>query len=75
MALLLKQDKKLNPIGSTFYHIARTYHGWLETALEDGEKSPDIIPTENLTVPSVQESLNLAFDRCSRFQNPNEKLE
>ena len=51
----------------TFYHIASTYNGWLTYQIKDGEKNPQGISLENLTVAKIIEELKKAFDRCYRL--------
>lgn len=60
-------DPKLNTVGSTFYHIASAYNGWLTYQIKDGETNPDPIPNENLTVENINESLRNAFARCNKL--------
>ena len=60
-------DPKLNPIGESFYHIARTYHGWLTYTIQDGEKDPERIPTKDLTVENINNALKNAFNRGNRL--------
>ena len=60
-------DSVLKPIGETFYHIASVYNGWLTYQIKDGEKNPDPIKKENLTVENINDALKKAFDRCYRL--------
>lgn len=60
-------DPALNTIGETFYHLASAYNGWLTYQVKDGEDNPEEIPTENLTVSNIKESLEKAFARCNRL--------
>ena len=62
-------DSKLHPVGETFDHIAGAINGWLTFVIEDGEKNPAKIPTEKLTVESINETLKNAFTRVKKLLN------
>lgn len=60
-------DPKLSSVGETFYHLSQAYNGWLTYQIIDGEKFPDQIPVEQLTVENITESVKAAFARCQRL--------
>ena len=60
-------DPALNPVGEMFYHIASTFNGWLTYQVKDGEENPGEIPTEELTVININDSLKKSFARCKRL--------
>lgn len=62
-------DPKIHPVGETFFHIAGAINGWLTFVIEDGEKNPNSIPTENLTVENINDALKNAFGRVKKLLN------
>ncbi len=55
-------------------HIATTRHSWLETAVRDGESTPDVFRSIK-TKESVQEQVQLSWARVERFLLGQDKLD
>ncbi len=55
-------------------HIATTRHSWLETAVRDGESTPDVFRSIK-TKEGVQEQVQLSWARVERFLSEQAKLD